>query len=160
MMLSPHFSLRELMRSQTATRRGLDNSPGETTITKLRGLCQNVLEPVRAQFGPFSPSSGYRCAKLNALIGGSPNSRHVLGEAADFEVLGIDNLYVAWWVRDHVDFDQVILEFHELGDPNSGWVHCSYVGMGKNRKDVLTFVKDREYQVGLPSRFDGLTGFI
>jgi len=78
---------------------------------------------VRDKFGPVIISSGYRSKELNAAIGGSVTSQHSIGEAADFEVPGLDNKKLADWIKDNLKFDQLILEFYKDGDPNSGWVH-------------------------------------
>ena len=87
MKLSPHFSLDEMLKSQTAIRKGIPNVPTEAHTEALRALCMNILEPVRAQYGiPFSPSSGYRSGELCIAIGSTINSQHAKGEAADFEV--------------------------------------------------------------------------
>jgi hypothetical protein len=154
MNLSKHFTLRELTRSQTADRLGLDNTPGPEELTALKRLCFFVLEPVRKQFGPFAPSSGYRSPTLNAAIGGAKNSSHMRGEAADFEVHGADNLELAAWIARKntlVDFDQLILEFYVPGEVNSGWVHCSYVSARENRRQVLTAIKGGGFHPGLLS---------
>lgn len=139
--LSPRFTLRELTRSTVAERRGIDNAPDTAATARLRQLCLRILEPIRSHFGrPVRISSGYRCAELNALVGGAPTSRHVLGEAADLEVDDASNLAVAHWlVGSGLPFDQVILEFHVLGSPTSGWVHVSHTpDAGANRGEVLT----------------------
>jgi len=152
MKLSKHFTLQEFTKSQTATRLGLKNQPNPEHIVRLEALCENVLEPVRVIFGiPFSPSSGYRSPELCKAIGSKPTSQHARGEAVDFEVPGLSNRDVAQWIVDNVDFDQLILEFYEEGDPNSGWIHVSYVDGDKNRKEVLTLTKENGYQFGLPS---------
>lgn len=117
----------------------------------MEALCENVLEPVRTSFNiPFSPSSGYRSPELCKAIGSKPTSQHARGEAVDFEVPGMSNRDVAEFIQDNLDFDQLILEFYEEGDPNSGWIHVSYVSEG-NRKEVLTLTKENGYQFGLPS---------
>ncbi|RDD63010.1 D-Ala-D-Ala carboxypeptidase family metallohydrolase [Ferruginivarius sediminum] len=148
--LSPNFTLAELVKSRTALSRGIDNTPGPESVTALRALARNVLQPVRERYGvPFSPSSGYRSAELNAAVGGAPDSQHTRGEAADFEVPGIANLAVARFIRDNLDFDQLILEFHRPHDPHAGWIHCSYTLLRANRRQVLTF-DGRRYLAGLP----------
>jgi zinc D-Ala-D-Ala carboxypeptidase len=121
MMLSEHFSLDEMIRSQTAVRKGIQNLPEEAELNSLRLLCKNVLEPVRAHFGPVTITSGFRCVRLNKAVGGSGTSQHCFGEAADFHVPGVPDLVVANWIADNLHFDQLILEF-----PPEGWVHCSY----------------------------------
>jgi len=153
--LSKHFALAELTRSSLAVRRGIDNTPDAQTIDRLRALCVEVLEPVRRHFGrPLRISSGYRCAELNALVGGAPDSQHARGEAADFEVDDASNLAVARFIAESTEiaFDQVILEFHVPGDPRSGWVHVSHRVAG-NRRQVLTASRDGgaiRYAPGLP----------
>lgn len=138
MRLSPHFTLAEMTKSQVALRRNIRNVPGKREIENLRRLAQNVLEPVRAKFGrPFSPSSGYRSAALNAVVGSKPSSQHVRGEAVDFEIAGGPNPELAEWIRDHLAFDQLILEFHQRDEPASGWVHVS-LKEKHNRGQALT----------------------
>jgi hypothetical protein len=147
MKLSPHFNLEELSKSQTATRKGIPNTPTEAHTEALRALCMNVLEPVRTQYNiPYSPSSGYRSPELCVAIGSTVNSQHAKGEAADFEVPSISNLEVAGWIAGNLEFDQLILEHYEGG--NTGWIHCSYKAEG-NRKEVLTYDRKNKYQKGL-----------
>lgn len=131
-MLSEHFSLEEMIKSQTAVRKGIKNYPEEAHIAALKLLCQKVLEPVRAHFGkPISVTSGYRCARLNKAVGGSGTSQHCFGQAVDFHVVGVSDTAVAKWISDNLVFDQLILEF-----PPEGWVHVSYAP--HPRKQVLT----------------------
>ena len=127
MKLTPHFTLAEMTKSMTALRKGIDNTPPLHIVQSLRILCREVLEPVRKHFEtPFSPSSGYRSPELNAEVGGSDKSEHVLGEAVDFEVPGISNFMLALWIAENLEFGQLILECYTPGDDNSGWVHVSY----------------------------------
>lgn len=148
MQLSKNFSLRELTRSQVAARRGIDNTPPQAVVERLRALAENVLQPVRDHFGaPVVVTSGYRSPELNDAIGSSDRSQHPKGEAADFEVVGRSNLEVAEWIRDNLTFDQLILEFYTPGDPRSGWVHCSYVPPPRNQ--VLTARRGGGYVEGL-----------
>lgn len=147
MRLSPYFTLEELVKSQTAVRKGIPNVPSDEHIEALTALCLNVLEPVRIQYGiPFSPSSGYRSPELCIAIGSSVSSQHAKGEAADFEVPSIPNFEVAGWIAANCEFDQLILEHYQGG--NTGWIHCSYKGQG-NRKEVLTFDRKNKYRKGL-----------
>jgi zinc D-Ala-D-Ala carboxypeptidase len=140
MMLSAHFSLSELVRSETATRNGIDNTPGDTEIENLVVTCREILEPVREHYGiPFAPNSGYRCLALNRAIGSSDSSQHVTGNAVDFEIPGIDNKEAALWVMENCDFDQLILEFYKEGRPTSGWVHCSYDEEKEHRRSARIF---------------------
>ena len=139
MMLSDHFSLAEFTKSQTAIRKGIKNEPNEEAIENMRLLCENILEPIRENYGlPFTLNSGFRSLGLNTEIGSSPTSQHVTGQAADFEIPTISNKDIAHWIRDNLDYDQLLLEFYKEGDPSSGWVHCSYVGF-ENRKQAKTF---------------------
>jgi len=149
MKLSKNFSLNELIKSQTATRLGIDNTPTDEHIDNLKALCENILQPVREHYGiSFSPSSGYRSVALCEAIGSSAKSQHARGEAVDFEVPGVDNLSLASWISEHLDFDQLILEFYKEGDPNSGWVHCSFKDKASNRRECLRF-DGKQYKRGL-----------
>jgi len=137
--LSPNFSLQELTKSQTATRLGIDNTPSKRHINALKGLCLHVLEPCRKQFGRgFTPSSGYRSKELCKAIGSKVSSQHAKGQAVDFEIPGTANIDLARYIRDNLDFDQLILEFYKEDDPEAGWVHCSYKASG-NRKQALIY---------------------
>lgn len=93
----------------------------------------------------MSITSGYRSKELNTAIGGSETSDHCKGFAADFEVPGTDNKKLAEWIKDNLMFKQLILEFYEEGNPNSGWVHCSFE-VGNNNKQVLRAVKEGKRQ--------------
>ena len=138
MMVSEHVSLEELTKSQTGGRLGINNTPSPTKIEALMAVCENVVEKVRAHFGkPVHINSGYRGPALNKAVGGASSSQHCKGEAVDMEIPGVPNGDLAIWVRDNLDFDQLILECYKPGVPTSGWVHCSYKASG-NRKDVLT----------------------
>ena len=139
MKLSGHFSLAELTKSQTATRKGIDNKPTLDHIENLTELCTQVLEPTRRNFGkPMVISSGYRSEELCEAIGSSKNSQHAKGEAADFEMFGVDNKELAKYIKNNLVFDQLILEFYNPDDPSSGWVHCSY-SKEENRKESLLY---------------------
>lgn len=145
MRVSKNFTLGELTKSQTALRMGIDNNPDPMHLYNLHRLCDNILQPVREHFGrPVTISSGYRSVELCLAIGSTAKSQHAKGQAADFEVLGVDNKQVAEWIRDNLDFDQLILEFYREDDPQSGWIHCSYAGTDEfgtdhNRKSVLKY---------------------
>ena len=137
MKLSANFSLAEMTKSQTATRKGIKNEPSTEHVENLIHLAETVLQPVREHFGkPVAISSGYRSPALCEAIGSSSKSQHAKGEAADFEIHGVDNKELATWISKNTEFDQLILEFYVRGDPNSGWVHCSAVKAGP-RKQVL-----------------------
>ena len=152
MQLSKHFKLHEFEKSATAIRLGIKNKAGSGEIKNLTDVCYEILEPVRAKFDekPVMITSGYRSEELCEAIKSSKTSQHTKGQAVDFEIAGISNLEVALWIQNNCNYDQLILEFwkEEDEDPNSGWVHCSFVE-GSNRKQVLTF-NGREYKNGLP----------
>ena len=142
MKLSANFSLAELIKSQTATRKGIDNTPSPGHQDNLKSLCTHVLQPVREHFGRVvTVSSGYRSPELCIAIGSKTTSQHAKGEAADFEIFGVSNKELADYINETLDYDQLILEFWNESDPNSGWVHCSY-SEGSNRKQYLKAYKD------------------
>jgi len=148
MQLSKHFTLEEMEKSQTATRKGIKNKAGSGEIKNLGDLCYEVLEPVRVKFDkPVTITSGYRSPELSEAIGSKSTSQHCKGEAVDMEVIGVSNLQVALWIENNLDFDQLILEFW-TGEANSGWIHVSYKD-GSNRKQVLTY-DGKSYTNGLP----------
>jgi len=148
MQLSKNFSLGEMTKSQTAERKGLDNVPGKVDIEAMQKLCENILQPIRDHYDkPFMVSSGYRSPELCLAIGSSIKSQHAKGQAADFEVPGISNMALAEYIKDNLEFDQLILECYKGG--NTGWVHCSYVH--EPRKEVLTFDRSNGYRSGLIS---------
>lgn len=141
MKLTKNFSLSEFEKSNTALRLGIDNSIPEEYVLRLQGLAENVLQPVRDHFGPVIVSSGYRSPELNKAIKGSSKSQHCSAEAADFEVPGVSNKEVAQWIVDNCRFDQLILEFYDPEDPNSGWIHCSF-SLEYCRYETLTATKE------------------
>jgi len=138
MNLSKNFTLKELVASQTADRKGINNNPNEDQINCLKALCENVLQPVRDHYGKVvSISSGFRSEELCEALGSSKNSQHAKGQAADFEIFGESNQLVCHWINENLDYDQLILEFWKGDDePNSGWIHVSYKKDG-NRKQML-----------------------
>ena len=143
MQLSKNFSLKELTASQTAERMGLDNNPSEAQVENLRLLSERVLQPVRDHFNKVvTISSGYRNEILSQKIGSSSKSQHCLAMAADFEIFGVPNNEVPDWIKENLMFDQLILEFWKPGEPNSGWIHCSYNSeINANRKEYLMAIK-------------------
>ena len=150
MKLSNNFSLKEMVASQTAERKGINNNPSEDHMNNLKLLCEKVLQPVRDHFGKVvSVSSGYRSEELCEAIGSSKTSQHAKGQAVDFEIAGVPNIQVAYWLQNNVDFDQLILEFYNPDDPAGGWVHVSYNEKGSNRKQVLTY-DGKKFENGLP----------
>jgi len=142
MKLSSNFSLNELTKSQTAERKGIDNTPSTEHQENLKKLCENVLQPVRDHFEQVvSVSSGYRSPELCTAIGSKTTSQHARGEAADFEIFGVSNKELADYIDSELHYDQLILEYWKESDPNSGWVHCSF-SEGNNRKQYLRAYKE------------------
>jgi hypothetical protein len=142
MNLSKHFTLAEMTRSLTASRKGIDNTPGPQEIQNLIDLCENVLEPLRKYLGqPLPISSGYRSPDLNKAIGGASRngkqtSQHCYGQAVDIVVEG-RNAEIFRYLK-NLDVDQVIWEFGTDQEP--AWIHVSY-NKGKNRNNYLKAVK-------------------
>jgi len=145
MQLSKNFSLAEMVKSQTAERKGIPNEPDDVQIHSMAMLCESILQPIRDEFGSFIVSSGFRSPELCLAIGSTIHSQHAKGQAADFEVAGVDNYELARWIEANLPFDQLILECYTGG--NSGWVHCSYVENG--RGETLTYNKHNGYVHGL-----------
>ena len=139
MKLSNSFNLIEFTSSETASRRGIDNTPSIAVIENLRLLCENVLQPLRDKYGKsINITSGYRSPKLNRAIGGSFTSQHCFGQAADIQVDKKDYLRV-WEILKTLPFDQIIFEFGTESAPD--WIHVSFV-QGKNRGQKLKAVKN------------------
>jgi hypothetical protein len=142
MKLSANFELFELTKSQVADRKGISNNPSPDHIDNLKSLCINILQPIRSEFDkPVIISSGFRSAELCIAIGSKPTSQHSEGKAADLEIPGVDNMELAMWIKNNLNFDQLILEFYKDGEPNSGWVHVSWAGED-NRNQTLRAVRD------------------
>ena len=144
MKLSKNLSLSEMLKSNTASRRGIDNSPTEEHIENMKVLAKNIFQPIRDHFGvPFSISSGYRSEALNNAIGGSKTSQHSKGEAIDLDrdySFNPNNAEVFHYIKDNLDFDQLIWEFGT--EENPSWVHVSYNVDGKQRGQILVAYKD------------------
>jgi zinc D-Ala-D-Ala carboxypeptidase len=150
MNLTKNFTLEEMIKSETALRHGMDNTPGENEIGNLKVLCEKVLQPVRDHFGKgVKVNSGFRHPDVNAKVGGSRTSDHTRGQASDIEIPGVPNAELAEWIRDNLEYRQLILEFYTPGVPDSGWVHVSYVAED-NKKEVLTATKKDGKTVYLP----------
>jgi len=142
--LSPQLSLNEAIKSSTAKRLGIDNTPPPEIIDNLKLIATHVFQPVRNHFGvPLYVSSGYRSPELNTAIGGSKRSQHMLGQALDIDCDvfgGVSNGELFRYIKEHIDFDQMVWEFGDDDNPN--WVHVSYVGPDKNRKRCLKACRD------------------
>ena len=146
MQLSKNFNLVELTKSQTAERKGIPNDPSPDPQENLRLLCERVLPPVRGHFNHVvSVSSGYRSTALCHAIGSSPDRQHAKGMAADFEFYGTPNNEIFNWIKHNLMYDQMILEFWNEDEPNSGWLHVSYnPESSENIKENLRAYKDED----------------
>jgi zinc D-Ala-D-Ala carboxypeptidase len=151
MKLSANFQLSELVKSQVAERKGIANNPSPAHIDNLKSLCLNVLQPIRSHFEePVIISSGYRSGEVCIAIGSKPTSQHAEGKAADIEIVNVDNKELAMWIKDNLEFDQLILEFYKDGEPDSGWVHVSYSGE-ENRNQFLIATREEDKVVYRPA---------
>ena len=143
MKLTKNLSLQEMLKSRTATRLGLSNSPNEEHIKNMQALAENIFQPLRDYFGvPIHISSGYRSEALNKAIGGSKSSQHCKGEAMDIDRDGYsqpDNAQIFEYIKKNLDFDQMIWEFGTQKNPE--WVHVSHKRDGKNRAELLVAYK-------------------
>ena len=144
MKLSANFTLAEAIRSDTAKRLGINNKPTAEHLQNLKVFSEKVLQKVRDYFGvSIYTSSIYRSKLLNKAIKGSSSSQHCTGEAGDIDMDGSDddvtNKMVFDYIKDHLEFDQLIWEFGDKNNPD--WVHVSYKAKGNQRKQVLRAVK-------------------
>jgi hypothetical protein len=142
--LSEHLDLSEVTRSESAKRKGISNMPTEAHIANFKLLAEKIFEPIRTHFRcPIIISSGYRSKELNAAIGGSLTSQHCQGEAIDIDMdgtpNGVTNRMVFDYIKDNLDFDQLIYEFGDSNNPD--WVHVSYESTGKQRKQILKAIR-------------------
>ena len=131
MNLTRNFTLSELIKSDTAIRKGINNNPNAEQIEKLKELCENILQPIRDHFGRVKITSGFRSVELWMASGSSARSQHAKAEAADFECVGVDNAELFDWIKLNLEPDQLILAFYTPGEPNSGWIHCSWIPEGR-----------------------------
>lgn len=140
MKLTAHFQLEEFTRSATATKCGIDNTPNEEQIANLKALCEEVLEPLRQHIGkPVVISSGYRCPKLNAAVGGVSNSQHMKGEAADLRIPTLaEGRQWMEWITTYTHFDQCIMEHCKNKDGTiTHWIHVTH-SRQHNRYNVIS----------------------
>ena len=143
MNLTANFSLTEMVKSETALRHGMENTPGEVEIAALRLLCEKVLQPVRDHYGVgVKVNSGFRHPDVNAAVGGSKTSDHCRGQAADIEIPGVANADLAVWIMENLDYTQLILEFYTPGILDSGWVHVSYNPTNLKKENLTATKKD------------------
>ena len=143
-MISKHISYKEGVYSNTAIRKGIDNTPNAEQKANMEKIAQNIFEPLRQWAGgPIKINSFFRCPELNKAIGESSKSQHCKGQAIDiddtFGVVSNADMYA--WIKNHLDFDQMIWEFGDDNNPN--WVHISYVSHEENRNRCLKAYKDK-----------------
>jgi len=142
-MISKHISKKEATFSATATRRGIDNTPGEYELQNMELIAEKVFEPLRKHVnGPIKINSFYRSEELNKAIGGSSRSQHCQGRAMDLDdTYGyMSNADMYNYIKNNLDFDQMIWEFGTEENPD--WVHVSYVDADSNRKRCLQAYKE------------------
>lgn len=134
-----------MLKSRTASRLGLSNSPNEEHVKNMQALAENIFQPLRNYFNvPIHIASGYRSEALNKAIGGSKSSQHCKGEAIDIDRDGYsqpDNAQIFEYIKNNLDFDQMIWEFGTQQNPE--WVHVSHKRDGKNRSQLLVAYKTR-----------------
>ena len=143
MKISDHITYAEAIHSQTAKRKGIDNTPNPNQIEAMKLLAEKVFEPLRKWVGgPIKVNSFFRSPELNTKIGGSKTSQHCKGQAIDIDdVYGYKtNSEMYHWIKENLDFDQMIWEFGTDTQPN--WVHVSYVSEENNRNRCLKAYKD------------------
>ena len=142
-MISKHISYKEGVYSVTAIRKGIDNEPNEEQLSNMKLVAEKIFEPVRTHFKvPIKVNSFFRSPDLNKAIGGSTKSQHCKGQAIDIDdTYGkATNAEMYWWIKDNLDFDQMIWEFGNNDNPD--WVHVSYVSPDKNRNRCLKAYRD------------------
>jgi len=143
-MISEHISYKEGVYSRTATRLDIDNTPDDRQISNMETIADEVFEPLRMWVGgPIKINSFFRSPKLNTAIGGSSKSQHCHGQAIDLDdTYGrATNAEMYEFIKEHLDFDQIIWEFGDEDNPD--WVHVSYVSAQENRKRCLLAYKEK-----------------
>jgi hypothetical protein len=141
--ISKHITYAEAIHSNTAKRKGVDNTPSETQVEAMKTLAKNIFEPLRKYVGgPIKVNSFFRSVPLNEAIGGVSSSQHCKGQAMDIDdVYGYkSNAEMYNWIKDNLNYDQMIWEFGTDMQPN--WVHVSYVSEEKNRNKCLKAYKE------------------
>lgn len=141
--ISKHITYKEATRSVTALRLGIDNTPNDYELQNMELIAEKVFEPLRrAVNGPIKINSFFRCEELNKAIGGSSRSQHCQGRAIDIDDFYgyVSNSYMYYYIKDNLDFDQLIWEFGTDTEPD--WVHISYVDGDSNRKRCLLAYKE------------------
>ena len=144
-MISKHISDKEGVYSNTAIRRGIDNTPNEEQLSNMHLIANEIFEPLRAYVGgPIKINSFFRSPELNTAIGGSSKSQHCTGQAIDlddtFKFKTNSEMY--HYIKNNLEFDQLIWEFGDENNPN--WIHVSYVSPEKNRNRCLLAYKENK----------------
>ena len=142
MKISKHISSKEGVYSRTALRLNIDNPPEPYHLVNMQVIAEVIFEPLREWVGgPIKINSFYRCKELNSAIGGSAKSQHCEGRAIDLDdTFGHKtNAEMFNYIKDNLDFDQLIWEFGD--DNNPDWVHVSYVSADENRRRCLKAYK-------------------
>ena len=145
MKLSQNLTLAEAIRSETAKRKYVDNTPSGIELDNLKLTAEKIFQPIRDHFNkPIYVSSMFRCKRLNGLVGGTSHSKHITGQAIDIDNDGTDvsNKDIFNFIKDNLEFDVLIWE---LGDDSPNWVHCSYVE-GLNRGLVFRNIIEKGQQ--------------
>ena len=143
MKISDHITYAEAIHSNTAKRKGIDNTPSEVQVLSMKLLANKIFEPLRKWVGgPIKVNSFFRSITLNEAIGGVASSQHCKGQAIDIDdVYGYKtNAEMYKWVQENLDFDQMIWEFGTDMQPN--WIHISYVSEEENRNKCLKAYKE------------------
>ena len=143
-MISKHISYKEGVYSTTATRRGIENDPNDEQLANMELIAEKIFEPLREWVnGPIKINSFFMSVKLNKAIGGSSKSQHCHGQAIDiddtYKVVANSDMYD--YIKNNLDFDQLIWEFGDDNNPN--WVHVSYVSRDDNRRRCLKAYKEQ-----------------
>jgi zinc D-Ala-D-Ala carboxypeptidase len=148
MKLTANISLDELIKSQVAERKGINNNPSPMQIENLKALAINILQPIRSEFDrPLIISSGFRTAELCIEIGSKITSEHCADNksaAADFEIPGIDNKELAQWIRDNLIWNQLILSSTRKVNHHQRWVHCSYSSDLNKKESLIAYREDNK----------------
>jgi len=142
-MISKHISYKEGVYSNTATRRGIENTPNDEQLKNMKIIAEKIFEPLREEMcGPIKINSFFRCPKLNKAIGGSSKSQHCHGQAIDIDdTYGTaTNAEMYGFIKERLNFDQLIWEFGD--DKSPDWVHVSYVSEKENRNRCLKAYKE------------------
>lgn len=149
MKLSDNFTLKEMCKSATAVRLGIDNTPTEQHILALKYLCEKIVQPARDHFGRINVSSGYRSKELCNAVGSNDRSFHAIGCADDSEVADeeVSNFEYLLWIYENCDFTELIAEYFDIEDNKAGWVHSAIQKGREGERTLKLKDKDHNYTV-------------